>query len=436
MRPSTPARPAGSIAPVEGIGLVKLAEEQIHAPPQGLHALEEAFAHFSRQTAQLREAYRKLEQRAEQVNLELEAANCELARKVQELDEAYNFQHSILESIPIAVVVTDLDGNVRALNAAAEDMWAVRRQEALGRHFQTVMESRHTLLAGVLAGSRRLECQRRQLGGPEAKIISSTACLVANSAGQSIGAVQLDRDITALSALQQELYEQGKLADLGKMAAGLAHEIRKPLNGIKGFASILQRKSDDDAKRQHYIANIMGAADRLNGLLGRLLDFARPEGLHLTTCDLRAVAEQIAEFVRVETRSDSARIHVEIPEKARWVSADPDKIKQVLLNLIQNGVEALQGPGTVRVAASVRQQGGQKRVRVQVRDTGKGISSEQAGMILEPFYTSKENGTGLGLPIVHRILQLHCTQLDIDSKPGRGTTMSFLLPLAAGAEEA
>lgn len=415
---------------------MELAEEQVETGPEEAGALQDAFGRFIEQSARLKDAYLSLKEKAERINLELEAANQELQRKVRELDEANNFQRSILESIPTAVVVTDLDGAIKAFNPAAETMWGVPKEKALGTNFRQVTAPHDGLLVDVLAGRCRRETIRRELGGPDGRIISTTACLVEDSAHKPIGAVQLDRDITRLCALEFQLHQQQKLADLGKMAAGLAHEVRKPLNGIKGFASILERKLDCDTAHRRYIRNIMGAADRLNAMLGRLLDFARPDALKLTCCDLREEAEQVAEFVRAEDCPAAATISVSIPDDARAVRADRDKMQQVLLNLVKNGVEALQGAGEVRVEAAVEHRDGQTGVRVKVTDTGRGIAPEKVSRILEPFYTDKEGGTGLGLAIVSRILQLHGTQLDVDTRPDEGTTMAFLLPAADTLEEA
>ncbi|GAG35566.1 unnamed protein product, partial [marine sediment metagenome] len=246
-----------------------------------------------------------------------------------------------------------------------------------------------------MAGHYRRETVRRELGGHDARTISSVACLVEDSAGRPIGAIQLDRDITRLCTLESQLYQQQKLADLGKMAAGLAHEIRKPLNGIKGFASILQRKLEGGDAHRRYVGSIIGAADRLNGMLGRLLDFARPDELSLAPCDLRAEAEQIAEFVRAEEPDSGAVIALEVADDARMVLADRDKIKQVLLNLVKNGVEALAGPGQVRIEAHAERRDAAACVRVKVADTGRGIPPECLDRVLEPFYTDKEGGTGL-----------------------------------------
>lgn len=410
-------------------------DEHIEANPQGSEALEDAFSRFVEQTEQLRDAYDQLRRRAELIDLELERANRELGRKVKELDELSNFQQSILESMPTAVTVTGLDGIVRAVNPAAERMWGVSREDAVGRHFSSVMAPDDGLLSHVLTGRCRRESLRRRAGPDDVMTISSTACLVEDSAGNPIGAVQLDRDISRMRSLEERLYQQEKLADLGRMAAGLAHEIRKPLNGIKGFASIMERQVGDDAPQRRYIGHIMGAADRLSGMLGRLLDFAKPDELRLTQCDLAREAERVCEFVRAEDPARPVAICTDIPADLPATAADPGKIQQVLLNLVKNGVEAIDGPGSVTVCA--RREDGDEgaRVRVSVVDTGCGIPRDQVQRILEPFYSGKPGGTGLGLAIVNRILQLHGTQLDVSSEPPEGTCMAFALPLARVLEE-
>jgi len=343
--------------------VAELVEQQLDVGPEQLRALEEAFACFTSQTTQLKAAYLALKEKAEQIDLELEAANRELERKVRQLDEVSNLQRSILHSIPTAVVVTDLEGVINTFNPAAERMWGVPAEEAVGVHFRQVMDPHHRLLAGVLAGRYRQEALRRELAGSEPRIISSTACLVEDSAGRPIGALQLDNDITRLRRLEAELCQREKLADLGQMAAGLAHEIRKPLNGIKGFASLLGRRLQEGETEQRYVGSIMGAADRLDSMLGRLLDFARPDDVRCATCDLRAEAEEVAAFVRAEERS-GARIAVQVPEQARAVRADRDKLKQVLLNLLGGAGRAGLGDRAGRAAVPG---GGAARPRQRAR---------------------------------------------------------------------
>ncbi len=408
---------------------MELVEQTVKLPSEELQALQHAFACFSEQTAQLREAYRQLKERAEQIDLELEAANKELKRKVQELDEAYHFQAGILRSIPTAVVVTDLDGTIRTMNPAAEQLWRVDASRSLGKHFKDVMRPDHGLLQGVLEHQHGRRQLRREIDGGE-RIICSTACLVEDSRGRPIGAVQADNDITRQRRLESELCQREKLADLGRMAAGLAHEIRKPLNGIKGFASLLERNAPEGEAEHRYVGNIMSAADRLNSMLARLLDFARPDDSHIAACDLAAAAAEVVEFLRAEFPQDGVAIELNVPPECAGVMADADRLRQVLLNLGKNGVEALDGSGRVLLAA-VREGGA--AVRVMVSDTGRGIGEDELPRVREPFYTRKPGGTGLGLAIVHRILQLHGSELEMESRPGAGTTAAFVLQAAQEA---
>jgi len=415
---------------------VSLAEHQTEATPADLEALEEAFAFFSRQTEQLKEAYLHLKAETARINTELDQANLELERKVRELDEANGFRHSILESIPAAVVVTDLSGRVNTFNAAAEGLWHMPRREAIGRDYREVMGRHAALMREVLAEHRRGEETWRGEDEERVRIVSSTADVVRNAEGRPLGAVRVDRDVTDIWSLENRLNHHAKLADVGKMAAGLVHEIRKPLNGIKGFASLLDRKLSDGPAGRRYVNNIIGAADRLNEMLGQLLDFARPDALHSAPCDLRALVGQIAEFVRAESPDCPIAIEVDIADDARMVSCDANKIQQVLLNLVKNAAEALGESGTCVCIGARRESGGDGLVRVDVIDDGIGIAPEDLTKVTEPFYTAKSGGVGLGLSIVNRILQLHGTELDVESRVGNGTKMGFMLPAAPKRERA
>lgn len=397
-------------------------------------ALQEAFDRFSRQTSALREAYRRLKEEAARVNVELERTNRRLEQKVRELDETNNFLHSILLSIPTAVLVTDLEGSVTALNPAAEDMWGISDRDAIGRSYGDILGRHGELLESVLLGRSRTESLRRRTDGDDPRVISSTASRVEDSAGNPIGTVQMDRDVTRLTHLEDRLCEQQKLADLGKMAAGLAHEVRKPLNGIKGFASLLRRSGKDEQARRKYAGRIMDAADRLNRMLARLVGFARPTGLKVRPCDLREVAEEVAEFVRFGVDDDGADVHVQVPDAAQTVLADRDKLQQILLNLVKNGVEATAARGDVVVHAG-RDCVDAGRVRVRVADNGAGVPEDVAGRITEPFVTGKECGAGLGLAVVDRLLRMHDTKLRVHSERGVGTVMEFVLDSPGRTEE-
>ena len=398
-----------------------------------VEALEEIFQAFSRHTVSLQRTYRRLKEQAANLNLELEQTNARLEGKIRELDKVNNFQRSILSSVPVAVVVTDLDGVIRSFNPAAEQIWNKDADDAVGESYRRVLGRHGWLLRSVLAGRTRHESLRRDVEG-ENRVISSTACLVEDSEGRPIGAVQLDRDVTRLTRMEERLGRQQKLANLGKMAAGLAHEVRKPLNGIKGFASLLRRRFSEDEEGRKYAEHIMDAADRLSRLLARVMGLARPEALDRCRCDLKSQAEQVAEFIRCEDPDRDVHIEIDVPEAARFVMADEDKLKQILLNLMKNAVEASTGSAEVSLTTAEETLDGQRCVHVKIADNGCGMSEETVARMTEPFVSEKDGGAGLGLTVVQRLLRLHDSTLSVSSEPRMGTTMEFTLKPADRTE--
>lgn len=399
-----------------------------------MSALEDAFEAFSEHTVSLQRTYRRLKEEAARVNQRLDRTNQRLQAKVRELDELANFQRSILSSVPVAVLVTDLKGYIRTFNPAAEQLWDVCADEAIGRSYREVLGPHCRLLERVLCGPSRREDTRRVVED-ENRIISSTASLVEDSKGRPIGAVQLDQDITRVTRLEEGMCRQQKLADLGKMAAGFAHEVKKPLNGIKGFASILRRRFPEDEEGCIYADRIMEAAERLNRMLGRVTGFARPGGLDKRTCDLKEQADSVADFIRFEDPHRELNIQILVPEGARFVLADADKLQQILLNLMKNAAEATDGAGEVVVQASREHQLGGTCVCIRVADDGPGIPKDILSQITEPFVTKKEGGAGLGLAVVDRLLKLHGSKLSAESEAGVGTIMEFALQIPEGTED-
>jgi len=410
----------------------KISEETVSS--DHVKALEEAFQAFSQHTVSLQQTYRRLEKEADRVNLELENTNRRLKRKVRELDELNNFQRSILSSVPVAIVVTDLDGSIRAFNPAAGQVWGVSCAEAVNSSYRKVMGRHGWILRSVLRGRCRRESLRRRVG-KTSRVISSTACLVEDSEGRPIGAVQLDQDVTRLTRLEEGMCHRQKLVDMGKIAAGFAHEVKKPLNGIKGFASLLRRRCSADDEGMKYAGHIIEAADRLNRMLGRIMGFASPGALDVRTCDLQEQVDRVAEFMRFEDPNGDIHIKVAVPETARFVMADPDKLQQILLNLIKNAVEASKGSEEVVVRSYEENCNGARGVRIQVADNGSGMSEETLARITEPFVSETESGVGMGLAVVDRLLRLHDSTLSAESEPGVGTRMEFVLKAPDGKEE-
>lgn len=236
------------------------------------------------------------------------------------------------------------------------------------------------------------------------------------------------------TALQKEVERGRRLAALGLLASGVAHEIRNPLSSIKGFATYFkQRYQDVDQDRQ--TAEIMiQEVDRLDRVVGTLLELAKPMTLnrkHVPVNDLIAAAIKM-----IEARASQAGVRIESRTEPglEAIRVDSDRISQVLLNLCLNALDAMETGGVLTLAVGMAP--GQKhQVEIRVTDTGKGIDAKDLGHIFDPYFTTKSGGTGLGLAIVHNIVEAHGGKILVDSAPGQGTTFVIRLPQGRGDQD-
>jgi len=242
----------------------------------------------------------------------------------------------------------------------------------------------------------------------------------------------LERTTQRLTDVYQQLqdnFEQMKRAErlfaLGQLSAGLAHEIRNPLASIAGAAGILQRNPQREQKDDECLEIISKECQRLNGLLTQFLDFARPRTPNYQTTDLSAVLDSVMQLAGHAVGKKPVELRKEISPDLSPVECDPELLKQVLLNLIINAIQATPDAGVVLVSASARE----GRLLIAVKDEGYGISGADRDRIFDPFFTTKEYGTGLGLSVAHQIVEQHGGILTAEANTGGGMTFSVSLPL-------
>ena len=241
-----------------------------------------------------------------------------------------------------------------------------------------------------------------------------------------------------------------RLAALGQMAAGLAHEIKNPLGAIKGAAQLLAEPAPNspplDASSREFLGIILEEVDRLDRVVRSVLEYARPSVDHPSPVDVNAVVRRTTKILESSSEGDT-RLVLDLAEELPLALVDAEKLRQVLINLIQNGAQAMDGAGTVRVATRVRalwapwglpsaESGGRGWVEIAVSDSGKGISKKVLDNLFEPFFTTKDRGTGLGLAISQRIVQAAGGRIDVTSREGAGTTFTVVLPAAHADDSA
>jgi two-component system sensor histidine kinase HydH len=253
------------------------------------------------------------------------------------------------------------------------------------------------------------------------------AATLTDDSGECFGRVILFKDLTEIQTLRLELEKNRRLASVGRLAAGVAHEIRNPLSSIKGFATYFKEKYRGVQKDQEIAGILIQEVDRLNRVVGQLLDFSRPIRLQSQQVPLKPLVEDAFRLVDRQSRDNSVSLTLEMSDENLTAVFDRDKMSQVMLNLLLNAVDAMPGGGRLTVRAEAGEGGA---IRIQVVDNGVGIDPADQAHMFEPYFSTKPSGTGLGLAIVHNVVQAHRGEIRVDSRPGEGTTVHITLPAA------
>ncbi len=398
------------------------------APPptrQEIQRLEESFRQFTRTTRDLESAYKTLTRRAKRIDSELQRTNSELRRKLAELEEVTSTQKDILDALPDGVVVIDAADEVICVNPAAERILGRPADEIRGRSRHALVgPTGDALLADVLDDRPRGRIEREvtTLDGSVRHIVYTSAPLPAGCE------LQVLTDRTIASRLRQQVNRLDTLAALGEMAAGVAHEIRNPLNGIDGFAALLGREivaGGENADVSRYAARIRRGVSEINAIVSNLLGFAAPQGVRNVRVDLEHLLSSVCAEAR-EFAPDGVSIDfVSETDSAAEVEGDALKLRVVFLNLVRNAVEAVQDEGAVEI----RLASGSGKLIIRVTDDGPGLAPAMRLKLFRPFSTTKAQGTGLGLAIAHKVTALHGGTIDHEESD-RGCTFRVELPAA------
>ena len=360
----------------------------------------------------------------------LQAMGDRLRSVADDLAELQAFNEHVIRSMNAGLVTTDGDGRITYANAAAEGLLGRSREELRGRNLHEVLgwsEHEESDVARLDAGASERRVSRRcELGGRSLSLNVSFSRLLDRD-GRSLGRLHLLENVTELRSLEQEVRLKEKMAAIGEMAAGIAHEIRNPLASISGSVQMLHRQLELPGDQGRLMGIVLRESERLDDTIRSFLEFARPRHARPRQIALLEVARDTLTLLRNSNEvSDHHRL--EGPEGAGATAhADPDQIRQVIWNLCRNALQAMPEGGTLRLEVEQR---GDTAV-LAVEDTGSGMSPEMRRRAFQPLSGEFEGGIGLGLAIVYRIVKDHGGSVRIDSDPGRGTRIEVLLPSAA-----
>jgi len=246
-----------------------------------------------------------------------------------------------------------------------------------------------------------------------------------NQASLAISRALIYRD---MSLKDRQIMQSEKMASLGELAAGIAHEIRNPLAIIAGSAETLKKREERET-REEMIGYIVEESERINAMITNFLNFAKPKEPELASCDIVEVIQKTIQLIFPQARTQNVEVVGEFPQKPLYIEVDPELIQHAIMNIELNALEAMEQGGVLRINV-IPNQGG--RVVIKFSDTGRGIPPKISGKIFDPFFTTKEGGTGLGLSIAHTIVESHGGTLTNTSNEGRGATFTMSLPIRRG----
>ncbi len=352
------------------------------------------------------------------------------------------FLATIIDSVGDGVIVIDLEGRVTLMNPAAEEITAVSRRQALGHPFATLFGSKEILLEMVAktAATGMTVSDHENIVIRKAKqltpVAATTFPLLLRD-GESIGTILVLRDLTNIRELEDAVRHADRLSTLGTLAAGLAHEIKNPLGGIKGAAQLLEMELPSESELRDNVRIVVREVDRVNRIVEELLALASPRKLQLSKVNLHKVLGDIITLRKRASEGKAITFQQQFDPSIPPILADEGLLTQLFLNLIKNAVEAVEERGSIRVASRVisdysMTQKGERRSRmvaIDVCDDGPGIPKEQLEQLFTPFFTTKAKGTGLGLAICQKIVTEHRGMLKVETDPGKGTTFTVMLPL-------
>ena len=253
---------------------------------------------------------------------------------------------------------------------------------------------------------------------------------VYNQDSAFMGRVLLMYDLSELKKLQREIQRHDRFVALGKMAAGVAHEVRNPLSSIKGFATLLGSKFKEGSREQEAAELLVQEAERLNRSITELLNYARPAALQKHDVNIGELVTSSLRLISSDAQALGVKIHLNVADEIPPIFADRDKINQVLLNLYLNGLQAMEESGrekVLRVSAHPDVTGG--FIVIELQDSGKGISKDDIEKVFDPYFTTKADGTGLGLALAYKIIDEHNGTIRFFSTEGEGTTVTVMLPI-------
>ncbi|MDD5475602.1 MAG: ATP-binding protein [Syntrophales bacterium] len=403
--------------------------------------LERSFDDFNSAAERMQEAFNSLEEQFNLIDRELERKNLELEKALRDKEEMRSYLEMILESLKNGVVVTDSEGRIQLMNGSAEKYSGlVQGEEEQPWRGRNVTQLFPTLWSGFsFTPGEVINNVRRRVNGRMLEVSSSP--MTARN-GEDPETIYVIRDVTRLARLEEMEKRSEKFAALEEMAATMAHEIRNPLASMELFASLLMKEPESDRSRDRAY-EIIKSVRHVNNRISNLLLFTKRPSPIVKTLELHRLVDDVLAFSKPIIENENITLSVRYDESEPRIAVDAEMLKQVLLNLFLNSLQAMPDGGELGIETRLIPPGENtldegrliaRDVEISVTDSGEGIPREVMQRIFDPFFTTREGGAGLGLAIVHNIIDMHGGIVAADISEEGGTVMTITLPLVDFAE--
>ncbi len=398
--------------------------------------LTKAFDLFSKEAERLEKSYADLKDQFKDINLELQATVEELKKKLIELDAITYYLDSILSNISQGILFINLNGDVTTYNEAAQHILQMHSHTVLFHSFWENFTDdffgfsmRESLSLQQPTGTKYASYKASDGFIKELEVETSFVLHDQQKTGQITdgmqGIIVIFKDITEMRRLQSIANRNDRLKELGEMAAMVAHEIRNPLGGIKGFASLLYRDLEKQPELQHMAKYIIDGTDSLNKLVSTILNYARPLQMRIELADLLPLLQDLKQFIQADDNvKDKVQVQLQTKYNQLLAPIDTGLFKSALLNLAVNAIQAMPNGGTLTLTLDNID----GNAIIKVRDTGIGIAPENIPKLYTPFFTTRPDGNGFGLAEVLKIIQAHGASIEVKSELNKGTEFTIKIP--------
>ncbi len=350
-------------------------------------------------------------------------------RMVQAYERAQAFSSTILESMADAVVAVNADGHLTLINGAAERLFALSSLNAIGKEVKLLLPDCAEFFLLIMDEERAsLHREFECTASGKNLYLAGNFTLITGADHRIEGALGVLRDLSQQRSMQRVINRQEKLSAMGELASGVAHEIRNPLNAIGVLAQRLDMEfspTADEGEYRQLVRAVVSEVHRVNAIIQRFLQFARPPQLVMVKSNLDDFMTTYRPLLQGEADAKGVRFTLQTGSGAT-VLLDREQLQQALLNMVQNGVEATESGGMMTIALFRRE----NSAIIEITDTGRGIPEKERARVFNLYYTTKEDGTGMGLSIANQIVQSHGGIIEIESREPNGTCFRIVLPLA------